>query len=211
MDKYTSPDFTKTCLISVDVQNDVLDGGSLEIPGTSAVLPNISLLMDIFRNRKLPFIHVVRLYLPDGSNAELCRKEAFEKGFRAFIPDTKGCQIPEELMGGFNLKLDADKLLKGEAQVVSKNEFIIYKPRWGAFYKTILEDLLKSMNVNTLIFCGANYPNCLRTSIYEASERDYRIVLVEDAISGFYEKGRNELEKIGLNFFTTKSLEKNLV
>lgn len=211
MNKCTSPDFTKACLVSIDVQNDVLDGGPLEIPGTSAVLPSIGLLVDLFRNRKLPIIHVVRLYLPDGSNVDLCRKEAFEKGFRAFISGTKGCQIPGELAGGVNLKLDTDKLLKGEVQTVSQNEFIIYKPRWGAFYETSLEDLLESINVNTLIFCGANYPNCLRTSVYQASERDYRVVLVEDAISGIYERGKEELREIGINIFTTKIFKKRLV
>ena len=35
------------------------------------------------------------------------------------------------------------------------------------------------------MFCGCNFPNCPRTSIYEASERDFRVVLARDAISGF--------------------------
>jgi nicotinamidase-related amidase len=39
--------------------------------------------------------------------------------------------------------------------------------------------------------------NCPRTSIYEASERDFRVVVVEDAVSGLYDRGRDELRAIG--------------
>ncbi len=34
--------------------------------------------------------------------------------------------------------------------------------------------------------------------MYEASERDFRVVCVEDAISGMYDQGRRELDNIGV-------------
>jgi nicotinamidase-related amidase len=74
----------------------------------------------------------------------------------------------------------------------------MYKPRWGAFFQTPLEDHLRGLGVDTLAFCGANFPNCPRTSIYEASERDFRIVVAPDAVSGIYDRGRAELEGIGV-------------
>jgi nicotinamidase-related amidase len=43
------------------------------------------------------------------------------------------------------------------------------------------------------------------TSIYEASERDFRLVLVEDAVSGLYEKGVEEMRRIGVAVMTTGS------
>ena len=52
----------------------------------------------------------------------------------------------------------------------------MYKPRWGAFYNTLLEKQLHNMKVNSLVVCGCNFPNCPRTTIYEASERDFKIV-----------------------------------
>jgi nicotinamidase-related amidase len=82
--------------------------------------------------------------------------------------------------------------------MIAKNEVIIYKPRWGAFYNTSLESHLRDFGVNSLVFSGCNFPNCPRTSIYEASERDFRIVLAEDAISGLYPKGKKELQNIGV-------------
>ena len=78
-------------------------------------------------------------------------------------------------------------------------EWIMYKPRWGAFFGTKLEEHLRSLGTSTVVFAGCNFPNCPRTSIYEASERDFRVVAIEDAISGVYEKGRTELAGIGVS------------
>jgi nicotinamidase-related amidase len=57
----------------------------------------------------------------------------------------------------------------------------MYKPRWRAFYNTLLEKHLHNLDVNTVVVCGCNFPNCPRTTIYEASERDFRIILAKDA------------------------------
>jgi hypothetical protein len=58
--------------------------------------------------------------------------------------------------------------------------------------------------VNTLVICGCNFPNCPRTTIYEASEKDYRIVAVADTISGVYERGMRELKGIGVEQMGTQ-------
>jgi hypothetical protein len=43
---------------------------------------------------------------------------------------------------------------------------------------------------------------CPRTSIYEASERDFRVVLARDANSGLYERGERELKDIGVHIMS---------
>ena len=62
MEKYTTPDLTSSALITIDTQCDTLDGQPLEIPGTSAALPNMKLLLDRFRELSKPIIHIVRIY-----------------------------------------------------------------------------------------------------------------------------------------------------
>jgi len=69
-------------------------------------------------------------------------------------------------------------LPSGAVQDLGCNEVVIYKPGWGAFYEMPLGSYLNDLGINTLVFVGGNYPNCPRTSIYEASERDYKIILV---------------------------------
>jgi nicotinamidase-related amidase len=86
----------------------------------------------------------------------------------------------------------------------------IYKPRWGAFYRTPLEDYLRTHDVSTLVFCGCNFPNCPRASIYEASERDFRIVLARDATSALYQRGERELANIGVRVLSAREVAETL-
>lgn len=206
MDKYIEPNLKASALITIDTQCDTLDGQTLEIPGTPAILPNIKLLLETYRKKSKPIIHIVRIYKRDGSNVDTCRKAAVESGRRMLLEGSDGCQIAQDLFSPRSVNLDFALLLSGEVQIINTHEVIIYKPRWGVFYKTPLERYLKDIRVSTLIFSGCNFPNCPRTSIYEASERDYRIGLVTDAVSGLYEQGKKEMENIGVKLFTTSKL-----
>lgn len=197
-DEYTRPDFEAITLITIDVQRDFLDGGTCEVSGTTAVLPQIGTLLSAFRIESLPIIHVVRLYKPDGSNVDLCRRAGVESGKSIVRPGTGGMEFAGALLPPGISNLDADLLLTGALQQLRPGEWAMYKPRWGAFYQTPLESHLRSLGITTVAFVGCNFPNCPRASIYEASERDFRVVLVHDAVSGIYERGRQEIENIGV-------------
>jgi nicotinamidase-related amidase len=198
MDVHTAPHFEAAALVSIDVQRDTLDGRPLEIPGTSAAVAAMATLADAFRRAGRPIVHVVRLYREDASNVDLCRRGLVEDGARILTPGDEGAELAPGLAPDGAPGLDGDALLAGELQPLGPAEWAMYKPRWGAFYETGLEDHLRRLGVDTLAFCGANFPNCPRTSIYEASERDFRIVLAPDAVSGVYDRGRAELEGIGV-------------
>lgn len=211
MEQHTDPHITKSALITIDTQNDfTLQGAPAEIAGTTEVIPNMVRLLESYRKNGFPIIHVIRLYPRDGSNVELCRRQAIEEGAEIVAPGSSGAELVDELKPDASTELDADALLSGEVQQIGDNEFVMYKPRWGAFYKTALEDFLTERGIDTLIFSGCNYPNCPRTSIYEASERDFRVVLVKDAISQLYPKGEQEMQNIGVNVLETCDIEKLL-
>jgi nicotinamidase-related amidase len=208
---YTAPDFATAALITIDTQRDVLDGQPLEIAGTSAALPAMVRLLDAFRDAHAPVVHIVRLYQPDGSNVDLCRRNLVEDGAAILAPRSGGSELAPALLAESGIRLDPDVLLAGEIQTVGSAEVVIYKPRWGAFFKTPLEGHLLGQGVSTLVFCGCNFPNCPRTSIYEASERDFRVVLATDAVSGLYERGKRELAAIGVRLMTTEAIAAMLV
>jgi len=92
MNKYLQPDYHNSALITIDTQCDTLDGQPLGIPGTSQVLPQMLELLQFYRNKNWPIIHIVRLYKADGSNAELVRKQAIEQGNPILAPGSAGCQ-----------------------------------------------------------------------------------------------------------------------
>jgi nicotinamidase-related amidase len=207
---YLAPDFSRAALITIDTQVDTLDGEALEIPGTSAAVPNITVLAGAFREAGLEIVHIVRLYLRDGSNVDPCRRGLVESGIEILAPGSRGTQLAPGLVEDTSFELDPQELLAGRSQEVRDREVVIYKPRWGAFYETPLDAYLRERDITTLVFCGANFPNCPRTSIYEASERDYRIVLAEDAISGLYERGCRELLGIGVQLMPVAAIVESL-
>jgi nicotinamidase-related amidase len=201
-DPYTDPDFASAALMTIDTQRDVLDGGPLEVPGTSAALQPMRVLVAAFREAGRPIVHVVRLYREDAGNVDPCRRQAVAGGMRVLSPAAPGSQLAVELLPEPERELDSERLLAGGIQSLTAQEVVIYKPRWGAYYKTALEDHLRGLRVSTLTFCGANFPNCPRTSIYQASERDFRVVAARDAISGLYERGERELADIGVHLMS---------
>ena len=211
MSKYTTPDFSSVALITIDMQQDTLDNQPFEVPGTSAILPTLKRLLESFREAGKPIIHMVRIYQPNGSNVDQCRREKVEQGAQLVLAGSSGCEIASELLSNQESRLQTEALLAGQIQRLGPHEVVIYKPRWGAFYRTPLETYLRQQQLSTLLFTGCNFPNCPRTSIYEASERDFRVLLVEDAVSGLYERGKEELRNIGVSILKADEVRDRLV
>lgn len=203
-DTWIQPDFRHAALVTIDVQRDTLDGQPFEIPGTSQALPQISALCAAFRARALPVVHVLRIYLPDGSNAELCRRDAIASGARMFLHGTPGREVAPELLPADAPLPNDDLLLSGALQSIGPAEWYIYKSRWGAFYRSRLQEHLIELGVSTIVLAGCNYPNCIRATTYEASERDFRVVATTDGISNFTLHGWQELRSIGINVLSTE-------
>jgi len=203
-DKYIEPDAKHCALIVIDVQKDfALKGAPAEISGTLQAVPNIQRIVNHHRKQKLPIFHVLRLYQQDGSNVDLCRKKIIENGKQMVIVGSNGAELVDELLPSSDIKLDSNLLLSGSLQKVGEREWIMYKPRWSAFYNTSLEKNLRNLDVNTIVVCGCNFPNCPRTTIYEASERDFKIVMIKDATSLLYDKAILELKNIGISIKDT--------
>lgn len=205
MDEYTRPDPEQAALLTIDVQNDfTLHDATARISGTADAVPQMERLVEVFRCEGRPIIHVVRLYRADGSNVDQCRRQAVEDGGEIVRPGTEGAELVAELKPFDSVSLDATQLLEGTFQEIGSNEWIMYKPRWSAFYSTNLDGFLGERTVNTLVICGCNFPNCPRTTVYEASERDYRIGFVPDATSKTYSRGLDELTNIGVAVMDTE-------
>jgi len=204
-DKFTQPDWAHAALVTVDIQQDTLDGQPAAVQGTTQILPVVRNLLDQFRNLEKPIVHIVRIYRRDARNVDQCRKSQIQSGASIFLEDSKGCQLAADLFLEAP-ELQSGLLLKGGIQKVTDREVIIYKPRWGAFYSTPLKTHLNTLGISTLVFTGCNFPNCPRTSIYQASERDYRIILIRDAVSGLYSRAERELEDIGVQIMESAHL-----
>lgn len=181
LDDLTAPHFASSVLLVIDAQVDFLDGGAWTIAGTSDKLPRMAELVAAYRSAALPVVHVVRLY--EGDDVDLVRRAALRGGARMVRPGSPGSQIAPQLLPDPKIALDSGSLLAGKLQKVGDNEVVMWKPRWSAFHRTPLDGHLRRLGADTVVLAGCNFPNCPRATLFDASQRDYRVVVVEDAIS----------------------------
>jgi nicotinamidase-related amidase len=181
----------------------VAPGSPVRACGWKSALPNIGRLVDSFRAHGAPIYHSVRLYKPDGSNVDACRRQAVEEGLRILMPGTLGAELIDDLKPNRDVRLDPEVLFAGDFQEIGRNEFVYYRPRWGAFHNTALEDRLRGQKITTLVICGFSFSTGGRASIYEASARDFRIVLVPDALCNATEDAVQELGRMGVYLMDT--------
>lgn len=76
----------------------------------------------------MPIVHMIRTYKKDGSNVDLCRREAVENGEKILLEGSSGCELASEMFNN-SVNLDSGLLLSGKVQEISNNEVVIYKPR----------------------------------------------------------------------------------
>jgi nicotinamidase-related amidase len=191
-----APELDRSALLIIDTQVDFLDDGTSPVAGTSAVVPAVSRLLRGFRDAGRPVVHVVRLY--EGADVDLPRRTLIASGAPVVRPGSAGSQLAPALRPPGAPRLEARQLLSGRLQMLAPGEWAMWKPRWGAFHRTPLDDHLRALEVSTVVIAGCNYPNCPRATAYGASEHDYRTLLAADAISGLRRLHLQEAVRIGV-------------
>ena len=147
----------------IDMQNDfVLPDAAQCIDGAVAIIPNIQKLLATFRDKSLPIFHVYRKYRKDGSDIEKTRLDDFLDGEKYCVPYTKGCEI-----------VDALSPIEGEYKIV--------KNRFSAFMNTGFDFILRRLDIQHIVVCGIQYPNCIRATVFDGVALGYDVTLVTDA------------------------------
>jgi ureidoacrylate peracid hydrolase len=104
---------------------------------------------------------------------------------------------------------DADLLpdLKPQPQ-----DYILDKNRPSSFYATPLETWLNGLGVRELVVCGVTTNVCVETTVRDASQRDYRTFVLQDAVAEYDpERHAASLKAMGMLFahlLTTSVLER---
>jgi nicotinamidase-related amidase len=197
MDEHTMPHYSKSALLTIDMQMDFMDEGISAVGGTRERLPEMIRIVQAYRDARRPVVHVVRLYHPDGVDADRPRRQALQAGISIVRPHTPGSQLVTEIAATSELARPSN-LLAGSIEEIGANEYVMYKPRWNAFFRTNLTDWLVERQVDTVVISGCNYPNCPRATAFGASERDFRVAIVTDAVSRWYTHADREMRSIGV-------------
>ncbi len=202
----TEPNWSAAALVTIDMQSDfATPAGSCFVPGTDRIRPELHRLVTAFRQSEKPIFHAIRLYLSDGSNAERCRRESLRTGATIARPGTTGADLADGC--GFPNGVDTSDMIENPWKQKGMMEWVFYKPRWSAFFDTELASRLKELNVDTIVVAGCNFPNCPSATLFDATERDFRVVLASDAVSGISAAGLEWCKGIGVTPLSTQVIE----
>ena len=175
-----------TALVVIDMQHDFLSPtGYLATlsPSTSArfapLIPAISHLLSSFRSASFPVIHT-----REGHHASLSTVSTREFHRSKISGAQIGAQGP---MGRFLIRGEKGHDIVPELAPLP-NEVVIDKPGRGAFTNTELDAVLRSKGVRNLVVCGVTADACVSSTVREASDRGYDVLVVEDGVESMSEE-----------------------
>lgn len=138
----------KKCLLLIDVQNDYFPGGNMEVVQMVEAAANAALLLEKFREAKLPVIHVQHL--------------STRQGATFLLPGTFGAEIHQMV-------------------APREGEQIVVKNFPNSFRGTNLLDLLREVDANHLVICGAMSHMCIDSTTRAAFDRGFQCTVADDA------------------------------
>jgi ureidoacrylate peracid hydrolase len=179
-----------TALVVVDMQNGfVHERGSVNAIGLPAarlqtVVEPCRQLVLAARAAAIPIVFTRYVYRPDFSDGGVMVEE--------LIPDLKSGHC---LVAG---TWDADVI---EELAPEPADLVIDKNRPSSFYATRLEPMLRGLGIEDLVVCGVTTNCCVETTVRDASQRDYHVFVVSDAVAE-YEEDRHDvaLKSMGMLF-----------
>jgi nicotinamidase-related amidase/catechol 2,3-dioxygenase-like lactoylglutathione lyase family enzyme len=165
-----------SALLVIDMQNAFLhERGTLGVSGVdtkrlAAIIPPVRALVERCSAAGMPVIWTVQEHFT--TDAARAKKK--------LAPHTAKRKQISALAGSW------DELIVDELRALAQANpaFIVRKHRFGAFYGTRLEQLLRMLGTRTLFVTGTTTNACVETTIREAYLRDYDVVAVTDCISG---------------------------
>lgn len=124
-----------------------------------SVVPHIQSLLSVCRDKGVEVIHLRVAELTDDS------RDASWKGV------VRGLAVPRH-------SKEADLLV--EVQSVG-DEIVISKSGSGAFGITNLDRILRNMDIHTLVFVGTSTGGCVESTVCDALDLGYSVILASDA------------------------------
>ena len=186
-------DSRTAALLVIDLQNAFIhDQGTLGVSGVdtkrlSAIVPVLGELIPRCQAAGIPVIWTVQEHFAvDASRAR--KKLAGHTSRRKQVSALAGTW-DEEIVDE----------LKPLAAV--NPAYVIRKHRFGAFYETRLEMMLKMLGTRTLFVAGTTTNACVETSIREAYLRDFDVVALNDCISGVNGDWEETAKKVWKQYF----------
>ena len=165
----------KPALVVVDVQNGfVSKGGSYDLLGMDIlnyqkVIPKISRLIALCRKADVPIFYTQAVR--EQSGIDLLTKS------HKILPKSREERIRKQpicVRGTWDANI-VDQIKPSPA------DHVVIKRRDSAFQDTEIGVWLKSLGVDTLVFCGIDTSICVEASLRDAFNNGYDVVLIANA------------------------------
>lgn len=167
--------------------------GSERRVGIPRLVKGTNELIDYFDTKNWPVIHVLTVHKADKSTWPM----GMLKNNNAVL--IEGTDEPKEL-----------KEIKNSSQ---HHELI--KTRHSSFIRTNLEEMLRNMQVNTIVIAGVFLHGCVAMTAIDGSERDFGVIVSRDAsfshkleLAAAYEK--SVTEEYGVEYISNKQIMERL-
>lgn len=161
-----------TAVVVVDMQNDfVHEDGALYAPNSGAAIDPVSDLLADARAAGAEVIYTRDVH-PEGQFDDAYYYDEFAQWGAHVVEDTWGAELHDDLD-------------------VRDDDFVVNKRTYDAFHETNLDDYLTKQGLRDLLICGTLANVCVLHTASSAGLRDYRPVLVEDAV-GYIEDAHKE-------------------
>jgi nicotinamidase-related amidase len=179
-----------TALIIIDMQNSFCsdaggcDKAGLPVENLKVAIEPCARLIAKAHEFDVPVIYTRYVLRPDYSDGGVIIHELSPhlKEVAALVDGTWDIEIVDALRPA-----DGDR-------VIDKN-------RPSAFYATAFESTLNELGVDSLVVCGVTTNCCVESTVRDASQRDYKTFVVEDAVAEFEEeRHRIALQSMGRLF-----------
>lgn len=151
----------KMPLLIIDMLNDFFRQHVHLAEQRTRLVASINALVEAFRRQGQPVIWVRQEFAPDLHDAFL---EMRKHNLRVTIAGTDGCELLPEL----------DQ---------RPTDTTIVKKRYSAFFGTDLDETLKRIRPDTLVVAGINTHACVRTTVIDAYQRDYEVIVAAECIA----------------------------
>ena len=183
----------RTALVAIDMHRGHLDPAVATLPLPPAqcgpVIDRAARLFRELRARGIPIIHVVTEYREAGEIAA----NPFWKAIHDDPAKARRGILRHNLAGSPGNEIIPPLWAPGDLRVGGKK-------RYNCFHATGLEFLLHRLNVETLILAGINTTTCVLNTAFEATNRDFRVVIAAEAVDSM---DGEEMHRFGLHLMAT--------
>jgi maleamate amidohydrolase len=145
----------------VDFVNSFVDPQQLGGPAIQDAVVATVPLLQAFRSWGLPVVHTRVVFESDGSDRNLFATRV--KALQALTEHAAGSQIVPEL-------------------APLPSEWVVRKQGASAFFNTALADWLHFHQVDTLVVTGCTTSGCVRATVVDAVQHNFRSVVVSDGV-----------------------------